>query len=202
MRISFNFTKNSFFSCETKINNLLLFLVYQNVPKDGIAQPALMKLVGAVGKVGFSKAMSAGWICIDKAGDKLVKPKVETIIDQVKENLILISSGKIDSMDNKSRDEYKKRKLLHEVNFTAYKVSKGSEFKLTIEKAVTDLTPEMIASGSWKNANFKPYNFAALGISPQAGHLHPLLKVRAEYRQIFLEMGFSEMPTNNYVESR
>jgi len=176
-------------------------IVYQNVPKDGIAQPALMKLVGAVGKVGFSKAMSAGWICIDKGGDKLVKPKVETIVDQVKENLILISSGKIDSIDNKSRDEYKKRKLLHEVNFTAYKVSKGSEFKLTIEKAVTDLTPEMIASGSWKNANFKPYNFAALGISPQAGHLHPLLKVRAEYRQIFLEMGFSEMPTNNYVES-
>ena len=122
-------------------------------------------------------------------------------MDQVKENLILISSGKIDSIDNKSRDEYKKRKLLHEVNFTAYKVSKGSEFKLTIEKAVTDLTPEMIASGSWKTANFKPYNFAALGISPQAGHLHPLLKVRAEYRQIFLEMGFSEMPTNNYVES-
>merc|ERR1711953_929198 len=59
----------------------------------------------------------------------------------------------------------------------------------------------MIASGSWKSANFKPYNFAALGISPQASHLHPLLKVRAEYRQIFLEMGFSEMPTNNYVES-
>ena len=28
-------------------------------------------------------------------------------------------------------DEYKKRKLLHEVNFTAYKVSKGFEFKLT-----------------------------------------------------------------------
>ena len=39
-------------------------IVYQKVPKDGIAQPALMKLVGAVGKVGFSKAMSAGWIYI------------------------------------------------------------------------------------------------------------------------------------------
>ena len=26
-------------------------------------------------------------------------------------------------------------------------------------------------------------------------------QVRAEYRQIFLEMGFTEMPTNNYVES-
>ena len=29
----------------------------------------------------------------------------------------------------------------------------------------------------------------------------PWFKVRAEYRQIFLEMGFTEMPTNNYVES-
>ena len=26
-------------------------------------------------------------------------------------------------------------------------------------------------------------------------------QVRAEYRQIFLEMGFTEMPTNNFVES-
>ena len=33
------------------------------------------------------------------------------------------------------------------------------------------------------------------------GYLHPLLKVRAEFRQIFLEMGFTEMPTNNFVES-
>jgi phenylalanyl-tRNA synthetase alpha chain len=26
------------------------------------------------------------------------------------------------------------------------------------------------------------------------------LKVREEYRQIFLEMGFEEMPTNRFVE--
>ena len=34
-----------------------------------------------------------------------------------------------------------------------------------------------------------------------AGALHPLLKVKQEFRQIFLEMGFDEMPTNQYVES-
>ena len=58
-----------------------------------------------------------------------------------------------------------------------------------------------MSSGSWRTAAFKEYNFDALGSLPPAGHLHPLLKVRAEYRQIFLEMGFTEMPTNNYVES-
>lgn len=36
---------------------------------------------------------------------------------------------------------------------------------------------------------------------PTAGYLHPLLKVRDEFRQIFFELGFSEMPTNKYVES-
>ena len=40
-----------------------------------------------------------------------------------------------------------------------------------------------------------------MGIIPQSGHLHPLLKVRAEFRDIFLQMGFSEMPTNKFVES-
>jgi len=34
-----------------------------------------------------------------------------------------------------------------------------------------------------------------------AGNLHPLLKVRSSFREIFLEMGFKEMPTNNFVEN-
>ncbi|CAI8042888.1 Phenylalanine--tRNA ligase alpha subunit [Geodia barretti] len=59
----------------------------------------------------------------------------------------------------------------------------------------------MITSGSWRTKSFKSYNFKALGVPPAAGHLHPLMKVRSEYRQIFLEMGFTEMPTNNFVES-
>lgn len=44
-------------------------------------------------------------------------------------------------------------------------------------------------------------NNLLLGVPPSSGFLHPLLKVRAEFRQIFLEMGFSEMPTNNYIEN-
>ena len=177
-------------------------VVYNHVPSDGILQPELMKAAGPVGKIGFSKAMSAGWIMIDKSGGKpLVKRKVDSITDNVKEHMSLVSEGKIDQIETKAKDDYKKRKLLHDVNFTAYKISKGPNFTTKIEKAVNELTPSMITDGSWKSVNFKPYNFEALGIKPEAGHLHPLLKVRAEYRQIFLEMGFSEMPTNNYVES-
>lgn len=41
----------------------------------------------------------------------------------------------------------------------------------------------------------------ALGLPLPCGHLHPLLKVRTQFRKIFTQMGFTEMPTNNYVES-
>lgn len=59
----------------------------------------------------------------------------------------------------------------------------------------------MLDNGEWKNEGFKDYNFKALGKEVGGGFLHPLLKVRAEFRHILLEMGYSEMPTNRFVES-
>ena len=58
-----------------------------------------------------------------------------------------------------------------------------------MQKAETDLTTEMLASGAWKQKQFKPYNLDAMGVALDCGHLHPLMKVRTEFRQIFLEMG-------------
>ncbi|CAI5469711.1 unnamed protein product [Closterium sp. Yama58-4] len=66
---------------------------------------------------------------------------------------------------------------------------------------LTSPSPSLLPSGAWKSEEFKPYNFNALGLPTEGGHLHPLLKVRAQFRKIFLEMGFQEMPTNNFVES-
>lgn len=177
-------------------------LVYHVLPPDGMSQAELMKTVPNA-KVGFSKAMQAGWIQMDKkaeGGPKVFK-KADTIIDKVQECMRKIASLQLDDVTDAQKTEYKKRKLIQEIKVTSYVISKGSNFRLTVPKPEIDLTPEMIASGSWKDKHFKEYNFNALGVMPHCGHLHPLLKVRAEYRQIFLEMGFSEMPTNNFIES-
>ena len=90
----------------------------------------------------------------------------------------------------------KKRKLIRVQKVISFKVHKGPKFALEIPDEATDLTAEMVASGSWKTATFKPYNFKALGATQPAGALHPLNKVRTELRQIFFEMGFEEMSTN------
>uniref|UniRef100_A0A3Q3VY00 phenylalanine--tRNA ligase n=1 Tax=Mola mola TaxID=94237 RepID=A0A3Q3VY00_MOLML len=175
--------------------------VFSSIPLEGLAQSELMKL--PFGKIGFSKAMSNKWIKLDKAheGGPRIFKNVENIDDQVREKLLLVKKGDATQLDEKEKNELKKRKLLAEVTVKSYWITKGSSFSTTITKQETELTPEMIATGSWKEKKFKPYNFEALGVAPDCGHLHPLMKVRTQFRQIFLEMGFTEMPTNNFIES-
>lgn len=140
---------------------------------------------------------------MDKSGGApIIKRKVESIKDLVQEHLKSIAAGSPSAdLTDALRHEYKKRKLLQEVTTKSFLLSKGPEFSTALKKLETDLTVEMLSNDLWKDLQFKAYNFDALGAAPERGHLHPLMKIRSEFRQIFLEMGFSEMPTNNYVES-
>lgn len=54
---------------------------------------------------------------------------------------------------------------------------------------IVDTTYQQSNRGSWKTSSFKRYNFEAEGIPVGGGALHPLMKVREEIRNIFLEMG-------------
>ena len=84
----------------------------------------------------------------------------------------------------------KKRKLIELSILKYYKASKGPQYNPIRTKKPTDLTSEMIQSGSWKTSSFKPYNYNALGKEISVGNLHPLLKVRTQFREILLEMGY------------
>jgi phenylalanyl-tRNA synthetase alpha chain len=53
----------------------------------------------------------------------------------------------------------------------------------------------------WSDLEFKSVNLKSMGAPVGGGNYHPLLKVRAEFRRILMEMGFEEMPTNKWVES-
>lgn len=98
-------------------------------------------------------------------------------------------------------EQLRKRQLIQIDTHKYYQVTKGDNFQVNREKLETDLTADMLRTESWKTLKFKKFNFASLGSESQGGHLHPLLKVRTFFREILLEMGFSEMPTSRYVES-
>lgn len=174
--------------------------LFMALPDEGMLQSKLMDLVPN-SKIGFSKAMANKWIKVDRNVDPpLIKKSVENIKDEAKNLLIKIQSDS-KSVETKVLNILKKRKFVQLLSTKSYSITKGSNFHLNIEKHETDLTSEMLNNDSWKTKTFKEYNYNSLGKVLPTGHLHPLLKVRSAYRNIFLEMGFSEMPTNSFVES-
>jgi len=152
-----------------------------------------------IAKIGFGKAMKEKWI--KKEGEKFERI-AESPVDKDQTNLNqYIKDVNYDAHEKKMVEQYKKRKQLIVKSIKSYKVSKGPNFALERTKFETELTAAMLRSGAWKDAKFKNYNFNAEGSQGTGGHLHPLLCVREQFREIFLEMGFTEMNTDRYVES-
>lgn len=85
--------------------------LYNAVPSDGISQKELMSLPNA--KIGFSQAMSRGWIVIDRAANKVMR-KADSVFDKVKEDLVELKAFR-DVISDSDKLDYKKRKLIREV---------------------------------------------------------------------------------------
>lgn len=121
------------------------------------------------------------------------------LVDATRELVSKVDRG--EDVSAKDLKELIRRNFVSRSKRPSFSVSKGDSFALSRVKESADLTEEMLVSGSWREAKFKAYNFDAEGVPSDGGRLHTLLKVRAEFRRILLEMGFCEMPTARWVES-
>ncbi|EOX98024.1 Phenylalanyl-tRNA synthetase / phenylalanine--tRNA ligase, putative isoform 1 [Theobroma cacao] len=165
-------------------------------PEGSISKDELQKkLDPSVFKIGCSQAGKNKWVDMGKQ----VSRKVQHVEDKVKDLLIRIQDGQAIGKDD--INSLKARKLIVAQTWKGYSVRKGPNYAPKRKKVATDLTRENLQRGDWKELEFKEYNFNAKGPPAEAGHLHPLLKVKQQLKNIFLQMGFEEMPTNNFVES-
>mmetsp|Transcript_44777 Transcript_44777/g.93951 ORF Transcript_44777/g.93951 Transcript_44777/m.93951 type:complete len:511 (+) Transcript_44777:66-1598(+) len=172
----------------------------------GLAMPELQSAVGKdVCKIGMGNCLKNKWAKKDKASGKLTAAVSEAPKDEVKEQLTTLKDApegeNTKVLDDKAYTALKRRKLISLVTRKFYTIGRGPSYAPQRVKKAADLTHEMLTSGKWKTTQFKEYNFQTLGESVGGGYLHPLLKVRAEFRKILMEMGFEEMPTNKWVES-
>ncbi|MEM2953156.1 MAG: phenylalanine--tRNA ligase subunit alpha [Candidatus Bathyarchaeia archaeon] len=99
----------------------------------------------------------------------------------------------------KAVDVLKKRKLV-KLEEKAYR-----ELELTVKgwetvkrgvevfEEVTQLTPELIMNKRWKNVKFTKFDVTAPGPLAPLGKAHPLQQIIKRAREIFLEMGFTEI---------
>jgi phenylalanyl-tRNA synthetase alpha chain len=85
--------------------------------------------------------------------------------------------------------ERKPRRTLELTDKGRSLVEKGVE---TFEE-VSQLTPELIVTGKWREVKLRKFKVAAPSPSRHPGKLHPLQQIVERAREIFLEMGFSEI---------
>lgn len=172
--------------------------VYTLLKKAGaLANDEIAKELGAdVAKAGVSAAMKNKWIAVDKATKKMAA-EAASITDALQADLKNFAS-----LDEKQKQELKKRKMAGPTSTTCFCVTKSSAFTVQEAKKAAEVTAEMIRDGSWSQLEFKPFNFDdAKGEVCRGGSLHLLCKMITEIRQILILMGFQEMRTNRWVES-
>lgn len=172
----------------------------------GLTIPELQSAVGkGACKIGMGNCLKNKWAKKDKPTGKLIAIVANGSKDEVKEQLTALKEApegeNTKLLDATAYAALKRRKLISLVTRKSYTISRGPSYAPQRTKKAADLTKEMLESGKWKDTTFKEYNFQTLGESVGGGYLHPLLKVRAEFRKILMEMGFEEMPTNKWVES-
>lgn len=72
--------------------------------------------------------------------------------------------------------------------------------KLDVDDSISQLTPQMLASGRWKDRNFRKYDVNVYVKPSMPAKEHPLQAEIENIRDIFIELGFSEI-TGPFVES-
>lgn len=172
--------------------------VWMLLPVDGaaVARETVEAQLGAeVFKAGHGICAKNRWIVATKT--TLARAGDGPASDRVREQL-----AQLEALSEEALGELRKRQLVATVTYKGLALSRGPHFCRTGPRELArDLTHDMLVDDSWQTQAFKSMNREALGLAQTCGALHPLLKARTEYRQVFLEMGFQEMPTARYVES-
>mmetsp|Transcript_13846 Transcript_13846/g.36780 ORF Transcript_13846/g.36780 Transcript_13846/m.36780 type:complete len:503 (-) Transcript_13846:31-1539(-) len=192
--------------CDISKNGSPEYKVYAAVSQAGSLPVAdLEKAVGKVNaKVGLGAAMREKWL--KKGGDGSLSVAKEGVVDTTRkllEPFVGLSEPPATPPLLQANDEKQllRRKLLKKETLKQFEVAKGANYSLERKRKQGDLSVDMLRDGSWKTADFKAYNYNAVGAPVGGGYFQPLLKVRAEFRKILMGMGFEEMPTSKWVES-
>ena len=153
-----------------------------------------------INKQVISKLKLNKWVSLGKSTVTLLEGvEIEDKDRKIMESMA--ANPSLENYDAKKIKELKNRKMIKLANITSYKITKGNDYAKEVIERESELNVDLLKNDEYKNKIFKKFNALANGIEIDGGHLHPLLKVRTLFREIFFEMGFEEMETGQYVES-
>ncbi len=168
-----------------------------NLIKKGVCSiKELKNRMGREFEIGLGWLRKKGAVRIDKGEVSVVKE----IEFEEREALKKIDEGKWSEISKSLMRTLLKRKLVRKEEKKSFKVKLLKKPEIRIKPYITDLTPEMIVSGEWKDGEFMSYDISLPSKEIHAGKIHPYERIIRECRKIFLEMGFKEIK-GNYVQT-
>ena len=132
--------------------------------------------------------------------------KVEEIISKRSEFLSKLPAT-VESLESEMLEHFKGRRDFIESQdnttrtwkITSEGLSVSSD--LLVEKEmVSEITPELLQSENWRDAEFRAFDVTLESSTPRTGRSHPMQALIERIRNIFLEMGFSEL-VEDYVQT-
>ncbi len=160
--------------------------------------------------VGMGWLKRRGWGNISKEDGKTVltiTEKGKQALNGMEEDEIALEKlRKGEQIDPKIGKILKSRKAVKEIDKVERSAELTEEGKRVVEmgieikEEISQLTPEIIRSGKWREMEIRKYDVHAFAPSVYGGKSHPLSRMIDEIRQIFLEMGFTEIE-GDYVQS-
>ncbi len=142
---------------------------------------------------------------VEIKGGKLIYKDVESeikkreeIIDKMRERCLDEKEVNREIMNDllKRKGLVKKReKIKRYVTLTDLGI-REIEKGIVLKEEITQLTPEIIQSGKWKEYELKRYDVSLFAPKIYGGKLHPLSRIIDKIRRIFVEMGFVEVETD------
>ena len=116
-----------------------------------------------------------------------------------REALKAISEGRWEDVPKNILKTLLKRKLIEEEERKEIFVRILKKPEVELKEYVTDLTPDLIISGKWREKEFLRYDVRVPAREVFVGKTHPYERIIRECRKIFLEMGFTEIK-GHYVQ--
>jgi len=146
-----------------------------------------------------------GWAILEKA-KHILKTERKSVSQGADEKLLSLLKNKgsltLEDLDKELQDAasiLKGRKLLEvaekavrelELTDAGWQLVKRG---LEIVSEVSQLTPELIISGKWRETKLRKFDVTVAGPEFYPAKIHPLQQVIQRAREIFLEMGFTEI---------
>ncbi len=156
----------------------------------------------------FGLAKRSNWIQVENKNGQTIVSLMETGKKSIGNSplwhvLQAVSHGEDLLHDSQVISELRARGLVttktstnENVRITSEGMSELKKGKKESEKKQSQigmLTPQILSSGEWKNASFKPYDVSA-GVEVRfPGRIHPLRNVMKDVRHIMVQLGFEEM---------